>query len=47
MKEYSDYKENRIKEEQKKDIEKIRNICQNLKDINNSQSDITEKEDKI
>ena len=47
MKDYSDYEKNRIKEEQEKDIEKIRNICQNLKDINNSQSDTTEKENKI
>ena len=46
-KDYSDYEKNRIKEEQEKDIEKIRNICQNLKDINNSQSDITEKKNKI
>lgn len=47
MKDYSDYEKKRIKEEQEKDIEKIRIICQNLKDINNSQSDITEKKNKI
>ena len=41
------YNEKRIKEEQEKDIEKIRIICQNLKDINNSQSDTTEKDEKI
>ncbi len=42
-----EYEKKRIEEEQKKDIETIRIICQNLKDINDSQSDITEKGKKI